>query len=295
MALVTANLRLSLKNILFTTDFSSASDAALPYAMALARWYGARIVAAHCVPPEPMLGVPMDPLPGNTDFEWEGAQKKMSSFLASDPLRGVEHQTILQQGGLWDVLSRIIEQHDIDMVVMGSHGREGLKKLVLGSAAEQIFRRAPCPVLTVGPHAVRRAEGFENWRCIVFATDFSPGSLHALPYALSLAEENQANLVLLHLISMVPVQQHDEVKERACQRLKALVPIDAAAWCEPEYLVRFEFPADGILQVAEERNADLVVMGVHQTGSPRFSAHVPLTVASEIVCRAHCPVLTVKG
>jgi nucleotide-binding universal stress UspA family protein len=181
------------------------------------------------------------------------------------------------------------------MVVMGSHGRAGLRKIMLGSAAEQIFRRAPCPVLTVGPHAARSPVQFENWRCILFATDFSQGSLHALPYALSLAEENQATVVLLHVISMVPVQEQDPVKDRAQKRLEALVPIDAAAWCNPECLVRFDFPTEGILQVAKERGADLIVMGVRKPAAPRLSAHMPWAVATEVVCRAHCPVLTVRG
>jgi nucleotide-binding universal stress UspA family protein len=290
-----ANLRLSLKTILFTTDFSLASEAALPYVQALVRWYGSKVVVAHSVPPEPALSVPLDAAPLNMNLNWQQAQNKMTAFLRTDPLPGVVHETVLEQGELWDVLSDLIRRHDIDLVVLGTHGRKGLKKLVLGSAAEQIFRLAPCPVLTVGPNAARPTVQFENWKRILFATDFSAGSLKALPYALSMAEENNAQLMLLHTIPLVPVQQQEDVQEGARRRLEKLIPPDASDWCQPEFVVRFEFPADGILKVAEERQADLVVMGVRATASPRTSAHLPWATAYEVVCRAHCPVLTVRG
>jgi len=289
------NPRLSLKNILFTTDFSSASDMALPYALALARWYGAKVLVAHAVPPEPMLGVPMDPAPVEMDFNWQAAQRKMAEFVRSGTFRDTPHEQVLRQGELWDVLSAILQQHEIDLLVLGTHGRDGLKKLLLGSAAEQIFRRAFCPVLTVGPRVPRQPAPFENWKRILFATDFSEGSLNALPYALSLAEENQACLILLHLIPLAPVQEQEVVMQSARRRLEALVPLEAAAWCKPEFVVRFEFPAQGILQVAQERGCDLVVMGVHGSATPRAATHLPWATAHDVVCHAHCPVLTVRG
>ncbi|MBZ5598104.1 MAG: universal stress protein [Acidobacteriia bacterium] len=295
MPVLQTNLRLSLKTILFTTDFSSASEAALPYVQALVRWYGSKVIVVHSVEPEPPPTLSMEPSPLDMNLSWQHAQNKMNEFLRSNPLPGIVHETVLEQGELWDVLSDLIRRHDIDLLVLGTHGRQGLKKLVLGSAAEQIFRLAPCPVLTVGPKAVRPSIQFENWKRILFATDFSAGSLKALPYALSMAEENNAQLMLLHTIPLVPVQQQDDVQEGARRRLEKLMPMDAADWCKPEYVVRFEFPADGILKVAQERQADLIVMGVRAAASPRTSAHLPWATAYEVVCHAHCPVLTVRA
>jgi nucleotide-binding universal stress UspA family protein len=290
-----ANLRLSLKNILFTTDFTPASEAAQPYVTALACWYGSKIVVVHCVEPEPVLSMPMEPVPQDMDFNWRAAKERMDQFVRARPLEGTAHETLLLQGDLWTVVSDVIRRHEIDLIVLGTHGREGIKKLVMGSAAERIFRLAACPVLTVGPGAVNPAVRFENWKHILFATDFSDGSLGALPYALSLAEENQAALTLLHLISLVPIQREQFVIEAARKRLELLVPLDAATWCNPEYLVQIGFPADGILRVAEERDADLIVMGVHTPRSPRASTHLPWAIAHEVVSHAHCPVLTVRG
>jgi nucleotide-binding universal stress UspA family protein len=207
-------------------------------------------------------------------------------------LKGVTREGIALRGELWYVLEDVIQKNSVDLIIVGSQGKHGLKKLVLGSDAEQIFRRARCPVLTIGPkvHAQEAIDGFHN---ILFATDFSAGSLRAFQYALSLAEENQAHLTLLHVIPLVPLPHQGSVAARARTQLEGLVPRDASDWCKPECEVRFEFPAEAILNLARERNADLMVMGVHKR-APLASAHLPWAIAYEVVCDAPCPVLTVR-
>ena len=104
-------------------------------------------------------------------------------------LAGVRHEVIVRQGDLWVELEKIIDQEHVDMVVIGTHGRHGLGKLVLGSVAEQIFRHADCLVLTVGPGSFQDApfDGSRVIRPFLFATDFGVASRHALPYAISFA------------------------------------------------------------------------------------------------------------
>jgi nucleotide-binding universal stress UspA family protein len=295
MTVAPASPRLAISKILFTTDFSSASQSALPYALAFAGWFGAKIFLAHAIPSEPRLTVPLDVLPREDNPYWQGAQRKLDEFLSTDPLKQADYEVLLEQGDLWEVLDHIICRQQIDFIVLGTHGRQGLKKLVLGSAAEQVFRLAPCPVLTVGPKAVHPAVEFETFKSILFATDFSPASLHALPYALSLAQENQARLTLFHAVALVPMQQREMVESENLAKLEALLPPDADLWCKPRLLVNFEFPTDGILRVAQQYDADLIVMGVHKTATPRASAHLPWAIAYDVVCGAHCPVLTVRG
>jgi nucleotide-binding universal stress UspA family protein len=227
------------------------------------------------------------------DTQWHDAQQNLNRFANLGPLDDTAHTEVLERGELWNVLENQIQRHNVDLIVLGTHGRHGLKKLVLGSAAEQIFRRASCPVLTVGPHVTPHHE-LASFQRIIFATDFSAGSLKALPYALSFAEENQAELILLHAIPLVPLQHQESVAARAYTRLDELLPTDASDWCRPEHVVRFEFPAEGILTLAEGRRADLIVMGVHK-GAPPASAHLPWAIAYDVVCRATCPVLTVRG
>ena len=289
-----ASLRLSFKNVLFPTDFTPASNTALAYARAFAHDYGSKIFVTHAVTPTPPVFLPMEPIPIDMDAEWKDAQVELEKFLRQDSLRDTTHEGILRRGQLWNVLDEAIQRHAIDLVILGSHGRHGLKKLVLGSEAEQIFRQATCPVLTVGPKVPEpqgEAVAFKN---IVFATDFSSGSLKALPYALSLAEEYQASLTLLHVMPLVPMQHQVYVSGGVKQRLEQLIPPDARDWCKPEVVVSFEFPAEGILHLSAAQYADLIVMGVHKR-APRASAHLPWAIAYEVVCHATCPVLTVRG
>jgi len=294
MATVQASPRVSFKNILFTTDFSACAESAFPYLHVLAQRYRSKVFVTHVVPSEPRLSVPLDVLPVAIDPEWQRAEHKMSSIGSSAWLKDIEHKQILRQGELWYVLSSIIAQENIDLVVTATHGRDGLKKLVLGSSAERIFRGARCPVLTVGPKAVVRGMPFENPKTILFATDFSPASLHALPCALSIAEENQARLVLMHVVTMVPYQHREAAIQNEMARLKAMLTEEETACCRPEYVVNFQFPAEGILDAASNHHADMIVMGVRHGETPRLASHLPWTTAYDVVCGASCPVLTVR-
>jgi nucleotide-binding universal stress UspA family protein len=295
METIQATPRLALANILFTTDFSAASDRALQVTLALADWYGSKIYVAHAVTPEPHYNVPLKPLPLELDPLWQLAHKKMEGLETGEPFRNVQHEAILEHGHPWQVVSRVMREHEIDLVVTGTHGRTGLKKLVLGSQAEIIFRQATCPVLTVGPHVA--AADVETWnpKTILFATDFSDTSVHALPLALSIAEESSSTLIVLHLTPLVPMDVKDETQAHTLKRLQALMLADAELWCKPEYMLRCDFPAEGILQIAEERKADLIVMGVRKRTLPLAAAHFPWATASEVVSRALCPVVTVRG
>ena len=180
-------------------------------------------------------------------------------------------------------------------MVTATHGRQGLKKLVLGSDAEKIYRRATCPVLTIGPQVPPL--GGTNWKLktIIFPTDGSETSLKALPYALSLAEENLANLIFLQLMPLAPSQHQESDEVCAREALRALVPAEAEAWCKPEFIARFEFPVEGILRLAEERDVNLIVMGVRKSGDTALQEHLPWPIASQVVAQAPCPVLTVRG
>lgn len=294
MPTVQANLRLTFSNVLLPTDFTSASTQAFAYARAFAKAYGARLLVTHAVTPNPPVFLPMEPVPLQFDTEWQDAQKQMEQIQSSPFLEGTLHEGILERGELWNVLQDVIHRHSVDLIVLASHGKHGLKKLVFGSGAEQIFRQANCPVLTIGPEVPLPRDEAAAFKRIVFATDFSPGSLSALPYALSLAEESQAHLTLLHVRPMVPVQHQLWAQDHAKEKLVALIPPEATDWCEPTTLVSFEFPAEGILHTAAAESADLIVMGVHK-GAPRASSHLPWAIAYEVVCHATCPVLTVRG
>jgi len=292
-ATVPITTRIAISNILLATDVSEVSKAALGYACNLSRLYGSKIFITHVVPHEPYLSVPLEPIPVDLDLFWNREKQNMAAFVATKFLEEIPHEDILQRGELWDVISEVIEKHNIDLVVAGTHGRQGLKKVFLGSVAEKIYRQAKCPLLTVRPEVAAVRGTSWDLKRILFATDFSETSLHALPWALSLAEENQANLILLHVAPLVPYQYKDSIRETTCKRLEGLIP--AEPWCNPDFVVCFDFPAQGILQIARDRETDLIVLGVSRRAAVGLTSHLPWSTASDVVSAAPCPVLTVRG
>ncbi|HLW84295.1 MAG TPA: universal stress protein [Candidatus Sulfotelmatobacter sp.] len=283
--------RIALKNILLTTDFSETSSVAQPFAASLARTYGAELFVAHVLAPEPRLAVPTDRIPEEDDLHRETAQGKLLDFVhkyVNTPCK-----TLLRQGDLGLVIAELVDENAIDLLVLGTHGRRGVPRLVLGSAAETIYRAAQCPVLTISPKVP--LDGAKPWSIqrVLFPVDFTGDIDNALHFALSFAEENQARLILMHAAPMVPWQYRPDVEERLKARLEGLIPAEAKDWCRLETLVNWDFPDEGILRVAEEREADLIVMGVHR-GRVGLTSHLPWPIASGVVSRAPCPVLTVR-
>lgn len=290
-----ASTHVSFKTILFATDFSPASEVALPYLLSLARGYKSKVIVAHAVPIEPLAGITPVPSLAEIDLEWKDAQQEMQKYRDSQAFAGLRHEFVLERGNLLEVVSDLIAHESVELVVLGTHGRRGLRKLFAGSIAEQIFRKATCPILTVGPDAEACAPQGWKPRRILFATEFSTGSLHALPYAVSLADENQAELVLLHVVPLVPWEQQAELAGLYQKRLQELVPQDSQHACRMEFAVRFDLAAPGIISMAKDTRPDLIVMGAHPTHLLGIESHVPGATAYEVISNAHCPVLTVRG
>lgn len=290
MAAIPQVVRISLKNILLTTDFSPAAKAAMPFALTLARIFGSALELVYVIPPEPHEQIVFDRVPAQDDLIWGEARRKLEAF-ARESVRDVPCRTMIRTGDLADVIPAMIRDHDIDMVVLGTHGRRGVSKMMLGSGAEKIYRSAQCPVLTVGPKAHAK-----DWKLsrILCAVDLAHDAEPVLHYALSLAEENEAALLVMHAIPIVPWQHRPEVEAKTVRQLQSLIPPEAENWCIPQYLVRWEHPADAILCAAEDRQSDLIVLGVHKARVAGFSSHLPWPIASEVASRAPCPVLTVR-
>ncbi|HYW38380.1 MAG TPA: universal stress protein [Terriglobales bacterium] len=300
MHTVEAGRRIALKSILFATDFSPCSNAALPYALSVARRYGARLHAAHVMPTKAeMLFMSPESWPEVAEEEDKRIQACIEQL--EKQFQGLPHDMLTPTGKVADALAQIIEEREIDLLVLGTHGRAGVGKLFLGSVAEETIRRAACPVLSVGPNVSSKPDGEIQFQHIVFATDFSEDSLAALPYAVSLAEEDQAQLALLHVIEQpaAGIADLEEVKASLMRRLKELVPPEAEPWCHAECLLEFgrQFapPAERILEVAGDQAADLIVLGVRPVhGKLGLVTHLASTTA-QILTQAACPVFTVRG
>jgi len=280
----TTHLRLT--NILFATDLSPAAERALPYALALARRFDATVHVVHVVHPDvyPFALPDTWPLLAETEEQLREAAKQQ----LENELQGISHELTFRPGPIWQTLSKIVHNNKIDLLVLGTHGRSGIGKAVMGSVAEQIVRQASCPVLTVGP-CVRPKPASALSR-ILYATDFSPESLAAAPYAMSFAEENRAQLILLHCI------HGSEDPEPVLSALRDMVPSDVDLLYPPNCIVRRGSPRDVILGVSEEQGADLIILGVRSANWRLMAAtHFADSTAYKIVTQAACPVLTVRG
>jgi nucleotide-binding universal stress UspA family protein len=287
------------KNILFPTDFSEPSELALSFAVAVARRHGATVHALHALTPESIAFAP--PELANITIEAEDECAKRDIQRVESQLAGVQHTTTLDRGiGVWGSVEAAIKEHAIDLIVLGTHGRTGAQKFLLGSVAEEIFRRSPVPVLTIGPGVHHGAHNAARFHRVLFATDFSPESVCAAPYATSIAQENHARLLLLHAI-----RRRDQAKDQhqfelsvaeAIHRLYELVPEDAKLDYPPEVAVEYGEPADRIVEVAKQRCADLVVVGVRgAAGRMGAATHLERATAHKVVAHAPCPVVTVRG
>ena len=296
MTLVDSRTRVRLANILWTTDFSSPSESALAYVTAIARRYDSQVYIAHVIRPDAYQLVPPEAVGSALDQTRRFAEHQMGELLISGRFRGIPHQVLLGEGELWQVLSELLEKHEVDLIVVGTHGRTGVRKLLLGSVAEEIFRLAHCPVLTVGPHVPRDVPAAVELRHILYATDFTPTAERAAAYALSLAQEHQAKLTLLHVIQDggdASPKNQALMRSFFTRRLRELVPGEASVWCDPELVLEAGAPAESILKVAADRHADLIVLGVRRTAN--FPGHLPPATAYKVVCQSQCPVLTVRG
>lgn len=284
--------RLSLKKILFPTDFSPASRAALPFAQALAEVYGSTILVTHSIAPQPLYPEATDHFLGLNDRAWRDARRKLDEFVEDRRIAPLRCTTELHRGDVADVIPAMIDEHNVDLVVLGTHGRHGLGKLLLGSEAEKIYRTATCPVFTIGP----KAQHAEPWqlRRILCPLDLAEDPEPVLRYALSLAEEYQAEFIVLQAVPLVPWQHRPSVEQDCWRAIEGLIPEQAKDWCMPQVVVRWEHPAEAIVCEARERQADLIVMSVRRSRAASWSSHSPWPVASEVVCRAGCPVLTLR-
>jgi nucleotide-binding universal stress UspA family protein len=292
MEKVVISTRVSLKNILYATDFSRHSNAALPYALSIARKYGSTIFAAHVISLFPFpSSSPTLALQAIAAQSVREANEAMASLQPQ--LEGIPHLALIRKGEIWKELAAVVDDKRIDLIVVGTHGRTGASKVLMGSVAEKIFRQAHCPVLTVGPNVCGEPDAIADLRTILCPVDFSPQSLAAVPYAISLAQENRARLYLLHVTdSPVDKMTEDNLKIR----LLRLLPPESELWCEPKAYVHSGVPAETITDTVEELALDLIVLGVKGAARlPGASTHLAMATAYKVVTGAICPVLTVRG
>jgi nucleotide-binding universal stress UspA family protein len=301
MPAIGAKPQIRMRNILYLTDFSEPSEAALPFAGSIARKHGATVHALHVVIPD------ADVYAKTASAGWvkqaEDDKAKTEMQRVESQLAGVPYETSLEWGtGVWPAVERSIQENSIDLIVVGTHGRTGAQKFVLGSVAEEIFRRSSVPVLTIGPSVRSGRHNGASFHSVLFPTDFSPESLAAAPHAFSLAQENQARVVLMNVMRKPEDRDRNGMQlfevsvAEAIQRLYDVAQQFPKLPAPPEVFVDYGEPADRIVDAAKRCGADLIVVGVRDaTGRLSAATHLERATAHKVVAHAPCPVLTVRG
>lgn len=297
----------ALRRILCPVDFSEYSRHALDYAVAMARWFGAHITVLYVSTSSgpilvtgPFIGT--ETMGGHVLNERERAEleAQLETFVSPDRAAGAAIETVVTSD--YSAATCIVQEaqaRHTDLIAMGTHGRSGLDRLLLGSVAERVLRKAQCPVLTV-PHRVHETVPAALDR-LVCAVDFSPRSATELEYAVSLAERTAARVTVLHVIDLppeVPDQRGGLVEyriarfEQARGWMRELILPELRARCPIDELLLVGTPSREIVRVAEEQQADVVVMGAQGRGA--LNVLVFGSTTQHVVRSAACPVLTVR-
>lgn len=283
-------------HILVATDFSPTSNQALEYAASLARRYGSAIYLTHVILPDGYPMVSPEFAASSLQRKHAEAEKKFHELLKSGPLLALPYKAVIQEGNLWPAIEQLIEKHQVDLVVLGTHGMGGVQKILIGSGAEEIFRKAKVPVLTVGPSIEKEPMYELEFKNILFATDFGRSAEREAAYAFSLAQEHYSRLRLVHVFPHPEAYGKDVLpleKEKSEARLRELVPAGTELHCKLDFEIAVGKPVEEILRIAAETKADLIVMGAKARET--FAGNVPNTKAYQVVCGALCPVLTVRS
>lgn len=279
-----------LKNILFATDFSVPSMKAFPYVIALAKKFGASVFASHVITPTSLVAAAPPAAPYLYEAEYNAATKELEKILGSPELKGLNTEALLSSGILEEVLMDEINKNKIDLVIAGTHGRTGWRRLLLGSAVEAICRVATCPVLTVGPEAPGPEIHFRN---ILVPTDLSEESMRSLPFVVQLAGEYGSSVTVLHVLPEETAGNPDakDLSGPVCANMARMFQEQLGS-LKAEFVIESGKTGATILKVASERKADLIAMGVRSAFLPGFQPR--MSVAYHIMAGAHCPVVTCR-
>ena len=299
-----SGVMIQIGRILCPVDFSDFGRRALDYAAAIARWYEATVSVLYVSPNRPAMDVPpmvMD------EKDRACLMTKLRALTAHLPADVTVDLRIEEASDVHREILRQAEATRADLLVLGSHGRSGFDRLLLGSVTEKLLHKAACPILIVPRRAPETSpDAPVHFGRILCPVDFSAGSARALTYALSLAEEADARLTVLHVIEMPPELRlnplaadfnvdaaHAAAEAECLRRLRALIPEQARTYCTVVTAVREGAAYREVLKVAAAESADLIVMGVWGRGAIDLMVFGSNT--ARVARAAACPVLVVQS
>jgi nucleotide-binding universal stress UspA family protein len=301
---VAPQVSLALRNVLVATDFSPCSERALLHAVAAAHHFGSTLHLVHVVqsrnycllPPDAYIGTP-DAISLAIQLAREDAQRRLSDVLHRTHCDDLKSRIWLKAStSVGDTIRALVESEHIDLAVLGTHGRTGLRRMILGSVAEDVFRHASCPVLTVGPHSWSSDPQAVRLKHVLFPTDLSADSARALAFAMAVASEFSAAFTVLTIIERLDGEaalDRSRVFKALKDRMREMVC--AAGPMPPQIAFEVEVGevADTVVETAARLGVDLITFGLKPPDS--FMDRLPWMHAYKVICEARCPVLSLRG
>jgi nucleotide-binding universal stress UspA family protein len=283
----TSPVAVTFEHILVPTDFSEVSERALEYAKALAKQGNSELLLVHVNPPIDLITPPEAAWIDVSDLESQ-REEQLEEKGAALRSEGYRARAIALTGPLQDELLHTVDDNEVDLIALGTHGRKGMDRFLAGSDAEAVFRRMRCPVLSVGPAAPALQDEEWSLREVICATTLKPSSAELVAYAHRLAAQHGAELVLVHVKASSRERDADWVSfEEAFHRF-APEYLGKGTWLRTRLAIAT--PEATIVDLARQRGSDLIVMGAHPA-SP-MATHLPPATAAKVLLEAPCPVLT---
>jgi nucleotide-binding universal stress UspA family protein len=296
----------SIKKIMATTDFSEFSRLSIEYAQALAQEFRAALSLVNVVaPPVKLAGTGSLLLARSDDQVFKIEKRHLSKLAVKLSGKGKPIKPISRYGKAVKEITEAAREEGMDLIVTGTHGYTGLRRVLIGSTAEGVVRHAPCPVITVPAECAEKFSG-KRWAArihkIVVPIDFSETSLKALPYALEFAKRFRAEVVLVHVVEpvagygaydYVPSPAVEAEMKRAAEELLSRVQREAfpERTCT-EVMIRYGVPFQEIARAVTHCEGDLLILTTH--GLTGFSHALLGSTAERVVRHASCPVLVVR-
>jgi nucleotide-binding universal stress UspA family protein len=289
MPIAETQIGATFERILLATDFSPAATVALRYAAGLSRRFSSTLELATVIDLSATT-MSFDVVLRSTLQSMRHSDEEALGKLART-IQGIDVQTKVIEG--FQPAALLLDEAAIlhsDLIVVGTSSKHGLDRITLGSTAEEIIRKATCPVLTIGAHVGKPADNTISFRRIVYATDFSAEAARARDLAFSLAEVNGAEIFLCHVISDKEDSKEDGLGVESLNALKALIPGNVEL-CHPKCVIEHGKAAEAILGLAAEVRADLIVLGARK--SSFWLTFIEQGLTPSLLVEARCPVLTV--
>lgn len=283
----------SIRNVLIATDFSQHSNHTLQSGLNLCRTYGAQAFILYVLPRDEFMMAGAEAYAAARDAARRDLLDLKQQLRAKFAyVEGEDYQLLLSEGDVADGILDCAREKHTDLIVLGTHGRSGFTRAILGSVAERVFRHSTVPVLTIGPHV--HAHTALRPKRVLVPVDFTPASRYSAAYALEMAREHHAELTLLHVVQHPTAEALADVD---CLKHGIEQSLSELAHCDNYGLDIKVRAAVGkvvpvILNTAMETDADLMVLGVHTY--PGLLNRLRWQVAYELVSQAPCPVLTIR-